>query len=105
MGAKLCVWLFYCFKFKRNYDVSKSKSSCILLNKNINFNNNETESKTEKPIHSFRETNLVPQLIKESQIKSKTVMCWSARKKKEDIFCTFYFVRRVFFQDLFYLSI
>ena len=100
-----CVWLFYYFKFKRNYDVLKSKSSCILLNKNINFNNNETESKTEKPTHSFRETNLVPQLIKESQIKSKTVICWSARKKKEDIFCTFYFVRRVFFQDLFYLSI
>ena len=101
MGAKLCVWLFYYFKFKRNYDVLKSKSSCILLNKNINFNNNETESKTEKPTHSFRETNLVPQLIKESQIKSKTVMCWGARKKKGDIFCTFYFVQRVFFQDLF----
>ena len=32
--------------------------------------------------HSFRETNLVPQLIEESQIKSKTVMSWSSRKKK-----------------------
>ena len=47
--------------------------------------------------HSFRETNLVLQLIEESQIKSKTVMSWSSRKKKEDIFCTIYFVRSKFF--------
>ena len=31
------------------------------------------------------------------QIKSKTVMSWSSRKKKEGIFCTVYFVRRNFF--------
>ena len=35
----------------------------ILLNKNIYFNKNETESKMENPTHSFRETNLVCQLI------------------------------------------
>ena len=68
--------------------------SLILLNKNINFHKNETESKRENPTHSFREKNLVFQLIQESQIKSKTVMSWSSRKKKEDIFCTVYFVRR-----------
>ena len=50
-------------------DVLKSKSPCILLNKNLNFNKNETESKMENPTHSFRETNLVLQLIQESQIK------------------------------------
>ena len=44
----------------------------------------------ENPAHSFRETNLVLQLIKEEQIKSKTV-------KKEGIFCTVYFVQRKFF--------
>ena len=58
-----CVWLFYYFNFKRSYDVLKSKSPCILLNKNINFNKNETESKMENPTYSFRETNLVLQLI------------------------------------------
>ena len=63
------MWLFYYFNFERNYDVLKSKSPCILLNKNINFNKNETESKIENPTHSFRETNLVLQLISESQIK------------------------------------
>ena len=44
----------------------------------------------ENPAHSFRETNLVLQLIKEEQIKSKTV-------KKEGIFSTVYFVQRKFF--------
>ena len=58
-----CMWFFYYFNFERNYDVLKSTSSCILLNKNINFNKNETESKMENPAHSFRETNLVPQLM------------------------------------------
>ena len=58
-----CVWFFYYFNFERNYDVLKSKSPCILLNKNISFNKNETELKMENPAHSFRETNLVLQLI------------------------------------------
>ena len=57
----------------------------------------------ENPTHSFRETNLVLQLIQESQIKSKTVMSWSSRKKK-GIFCTVYFVRREFFKDLCFIS-
>ena len=72
----------------------ESKSSCILLNKNTNFNKNETESKIENPTHSSWETNLVLQLLKESQIKSKTVMSWNSQKKKEGIFCTSYFVQR-----------
>ena len=55
------------------------------------------ESKMGNPKHSFRETDLVLQLIEESQIKSKTVMSWSLRKKKESIFCTVYFVQREFF--------
>ena len=75
--------LFYDFNFERNYDVLKSKSPCILLYKNINFNKNETESKMESPIHSFRETKLVLQLIKESQIKSKTVMSWMELAKEK----------------------
>ena len=69
-----CVWLFYGFNFQRNYDVLKSKSPCILFNKNINFNKNETESKMENPTYSFRERNLVLQLIQESQIKSKILL-------------------------------
>ena len=72
--------------FERNYDVLKSKSPRILLSKNINFNKNETESKAENPTHSFRDMNLVFQLTWESQIKRKTVMSWSSRKKKRGIF-------------------
>ena len=57
------VWLFYYFNFERNYDVFKSKSLCILLNKNKNFNEIETESKMENPTHSFKERNVVLQLL------------------------------------------
>ena len=91
-----CCNLIY-FNFERSYDVLKSKSSYILLNKSINFNKNRTESKMENLTHTFRETNLVFHLIQESQIKSKTVMSWISRKKKESIFCIVYFVRREFF--------
>ena len=61
--------------------------------KNINFNKNEAEFEIENPTHSFREANHVLQLIRESQIKIKTVMNWSSQKKKEGI-CTVYIVQR-----------
>ena len=91
------VRLFCYFNFERNYDVLWSKSPCILLDKDINFHKNETTSKMENPTGSFRETNLVLQLIEGSQIKSKTVMSWSSRKKNKGFFCTVYFVERKFF--------
>ena len=60
LGAKLCVtW----FNFESNYGVLNSKSPCFLLNKNINFNKNKAELKMENPTHSFREINLMLQLI------------------------------------------
>ena len=90
------MWLFYCFNFERNY-VLKSKSPCILLNKNINFNKNDMELKLENPTHSFRENDLVLQLIQESQIKSKTVIKWSLQKNKDDIFVQLIFFQRFFF--------
>ena len=58
-----CVWLFYYFNFERNYDGLKSKSPRIFLSKKINFNKNEKESKMENPTHTFREKNLVLQII------------------------------------------
>ena len=45
-----------------------TNSLCIVLNKSVNFNKNETESKMENPTYSFRDMNLVLQLIEESQI-------------------------------------
>ena len=54
--------------------------------KNINFDKNETESKMENPRHTFREMNIVFQLVSESWIKSKAVMSWSSRNEKEFIF-------------------
>ena len=44
----------------------------------------------EIPTHSFREKNLVLQLIYKSQIKSKTVMSWSSRRIKQGTFFTVY---------------
>ena len=46
----------------------------------------------ENPTHSFRETNLVLQLIEELQIKSKTVIV-GACEKNEGTFYTVYFAR------------
>ena len=57
------MWLFYYFNCERNYDVLRSNNLRILLNKNIDFNKTGKESKIENPTHSFRETNLVLQLI------------------------------------------
>ena len=68
------------------------------------MNSNETESKLENPTHTFREMNLVPQLIQESEIKCKLVMSWSSQKKKKRIFCTIYFVPRKFFKHLCLIS-
>ena len=89
--------VFYYFNFERNHDVLQSKSPCFLLNTTINFHKNETETKIENSTHSFRKMNLVHQLIQELQIKSKTVMSWSLREKKECIFCNACFVRGNFF--------
>ena len=90
------MWIFYYFHCERSYEVLKSKSPCFLLNQNIKFNKNETESKMENPTHSFIEINHVLQLLWEMRIKSKTVMSWSSRRKKECIFCTVYFNRGIF---------
>ena len=48
--------------------------------------------------HSFRETNLVAQLIEESQIKSKTVMSWCSRKKKRTFIVLFILSEGNFFK-------
>ena len=88
-----------------NYDILKSKSPCFLLNKNINFNKNTTESKMDNSTHSFRETNLVLQLIQELPIKSNTVISLGSPKKKEGIFCTTSFLQTNFFKHLCFISI
>ena len=82
----------------------KSKSPFFLLNKNTNVAKNETESKMENPTHSFREMNHVFQLVEELQIKSKTVMSWSLRKK-ECIFCNVYFVHKKIFKHLCFILV
>ena len=78
-------------------------SPCILLNKNIDFNKNKKKSKMENLTHIFREKNFVLQLIKEWQIKSKTVVSWNLRKREKCIFCTVCFVQRNIF-NIFVLS-
>ena len=83
-----CVWLFYNFNFERNYDVFKSKNPCFLLKKNINFYKNETKSTMEDPTHTFRETNLVFQLIKESRAKVNLWWVGARERKKITFFIT-----------------
>ena len=60
------VWIFHYYNFERNYKLLKWKNPCILLNKNINFNKGETEWKMENSIYSFKDKNLVLQLISKS---------------------------------------
>ena len=79
LGAKLCVALLL-----------NLKSSCILLSKNISFGKNETESKMGNPTHSFRETNLVLQLMYKLQIKSKTAeLVLEKEERGQFLYCIF----------------
>ena len=69
--------------------VSNSKSPCILLNKN--------KAKMKNTTQIFRESNLVLQLICESQIKSEILMSLSSRKKKDRFI---YFIHECIFENL-----
>ena len=51
----------------------------------------------ENPTCSFRDMNLVLQLVKELAIKSKTAMSWSSRKKMSPFFLTFILSEGSFF--------
>ena len=63
------------------------------------------ESQLENPTHSFREKNLALQLMQKSQIKSKTVMSWSSRKKKRGHFFEPYICPKgIFVTFVFYLN-
>ena len=57
------------------------------------------------PTHSFREKNLVLQLMQELQIKSKTVMSWGLQKNKEGIFVPFVLSEGNFLTIVFYLNV
>ena len=55
--------------------------------------------------HSFRETILVPQPMEESQIKSKTVLSWSLRKKKRHFLYRLFCPKAIFLRFVFYLNL
>ena len=63
------------------------------------------ESKMENSTHSFREKNLVLQLIQKSQIKSKTVMSWSSRKKKKAFLYRLFCPKEIFLTFVFHLNV
>ena len=44
-----------------------------------------------------QQLNLALQLIQKSRIESKTVIVGARERKKDDAFCTVYFIRRNFF--------
>ena len=50
----------------------------------------------ENSTHSFRETNFMLQRIQESQIKSKTVVGWSLRKKEGISYAVFFLSEGIF---------
>ena len=97
LGAKRCV-AFIFFHSERNYNVLKSKSPCILLNKNIIFNIIKTKRNRKWKIPY---TGLEGKTLRFGPYKNrklKVTLCWAGGswKKKDGIFCTAYFVRRIF---------
>ena len=91
--------LFYYVNFVRNYD--KLRVHAFVKQKYF-VNKNKTEP---NPSHTFIETNLVLQLILESQSKINTVMSWSSRKKKRAFFVPFILSEGIFKKFLFYLNL
>ena len=67
------MWLSCCFRFKRNYDVSKSKSPCFLLNKDINFKKTKRNRKWKTPLRSS--------YVRRNLLHTDTVV-WREVKKK-----------------------
>ena len=55
--------------------------------------------------HNFRETNLVLQVTKKSQIETKTVMNRSSRKKKRAFFVPLTLSEEIFSTFVFYLNV
>ena len=80
---------FSIFYFERSCNVLKSRSRWFFLNKNIikNWKSHIVLATWIMCFSSYRNC----------ECKSKTVMSWSSRKKKECIFCNVYFARRNFF--------
>ena len=60
------------------------------------------DSKMENATHRFREAPPVPQLIQESQIKSKTVVSWGSHKKKKR---ALFIPWKTFLTFVFYLNV
>ena len=52
----------------------------------------KVELKMKNATRTFREMNVVLQLVYKLQIKYKTLISWSLRKKKECIFCNVFFI-------------
>ena len=107
MGAKLYV-AFLLFSFWKESWLFKVKGWEFLVNKNINFNKNKSESKMENATHSFREINVVFQLIWKSQIKSTTVMSWGSRKNRRAFFAPpirLFCQKKMFLKFVFYFNI
>ena len=71
----------------------------------MNLNKNKTESKMEKPTHTFSETNLVLQLIQESQIKVKLWWVRAREWKKSAFFYRLYYPKEVFLTFVFYFNV
>ena len=59
----------------------------------------------ENSTHSFRETNFMLQRIQESQIKSKTVVGWSLRKKEGISYTVFFCPKEFFLIFVFHLNV
>ena len=74
----------------------------LFINKTIRLSNLKTRTAINAKMLGFvicveAIVYLLLDILHDCTFKSKSVMSWSSRKKKEGIFCTVYFARRNFF--------
>ena len=104
LGAKMCVVFFMILTLERIMTFYSVKSSCILLNKNINLIKTKRNRKW-KILHTVLERQaLCFSWCKNWKLKVKLWWVGARERKKEDIFCTAYCPKEIFFTHMRFIS-
>ena len=93
------MWLFYYFKFERNYDALKSKSPCILLNKNMNLIKTKRNLKWKTPDIVLERLALCFSSYKTRKLKVKLWWVGGRKRKKRAFFVPFILPDGNFFKN------
>ena len=97
--------LFYYFNFERNYDVLKSKSPYICWTKIQTLSKTKREQKWKIPHAVLERQTLCFSSYENRELKVK-LWCAGAQKRKKSAFfvATIYYVQKIFFKYLCFIS-